>query len=76
MSYQTKVTDKITEFIRGFGLPQTLKEAGADISPVERMAEEAMGDGQMYGSPHEADYERSWSSSGNCSHKRGGPHGC
>jgi len=52
-----KVTDRITEFIRGFGLPQTLKEAGADASLAERMAEEAMGDGQIYGNPHEADYD-------------------
>lgn len=52
-----KVTARITEFIRGFGLPQTLKEAGADLSLAERMAEEAMGDGQMYGNPHEADYD-------------------
>jgi alcohol dehydrogenase class IV len=52
-----KVTGRITEFIRGFGLPQTLKEAGADPALAERMAEEAMGDGQMYGNPHEADYD-------------------
>jgi alcohol dehydrogenase class IV len=52
-----KVTARITEFVRGFGLPQTLKEAGADASLAERMAEEAMGDSQIYGNPHEADYE-------------------
>jgi alcohol dehydrogenase class IV len=50
-----KVTEKITKFIHGFGLPRTLKEAGADISLAERMTEEAMGDGQMYGNPREAD---------------------
>ena len=52
-----KVTGRITGFIRGFGLPQTLKEAGADIALAEKMAEEAMGDSQMYGNPHEADYD-------------------
>lgn len=51
------VVEKITEFIHGFDLPRTLKEAGADISLLERMTEEAMGDGQMYANPHEADFE-------------------
>ena len=41
----------MTGFIAGFGFPQTLKEAGADQSFAERMTEEAMGDGQMFGNP-------------------------
>lgn len=49
--------DAVTGFIAGFGLPRTLKEAGADPSLAERMTEEAMGDGQMYGNPHEADFD-------------------
>lgn len=49
--------DTVTGFIAGFGFPQTLKEAGADPALAERMAEEAMGDGQMFGNPREADIE-------------------
>lgn len=51
------VTDAIADFIISFGLPQTLKEAGADRAMAERMASEAMGDGQMYANPREADEE-------------------
>jgi len=51
------VVDSIASFIASFGLPKTLKEVGADPSLAERMAEEAMGDGQMYGNPREAEYE-------------------
>jgi alcohol dehydrogenase class IV len=49
--------EKVTGFIDGFGLPKTLKEAGADPAMAERMTEEAMGDGQMYANPREADFE-------------------
>jgi len=49
------VTDALTEFIMSFGLPRTLKDAGADKAMAERMAAEAMGDGQMYANPREAD---------------------
>ncbi len=52
-----KVIGAISEFIARFGLPKTLKEAGADPALAERMTEEAMGDGQMYGNPHEAEFE-------------------
>lgn len=50
-----KVISTISGFIARFGLPGSLKEAGADPSLAERMTEEAMGDGQMYSNPHEAD---------------------
>lgn len=52
-----KVVETITEFIYSFGMPRTLKEAGADPAMAERMTEEAMGDGQMYGNPHEAEFD-------------------
>jgi len=52
-----KAVDGVREFIYQFGLPKNLKEAGADPSLFERMTEEAMGDGQMYGNPHEATAE-------------------
>lgn len=52
-----KVADGITEFIASFGLPTTLLEAGADASLASRMAEEAMGDGQMYSNPREAELD-------------------
>jgi alcohol dehydrogenase len=49
------VIDELIDFIYSFGMPRTLKEAGADPAMAERMTEEAMGDGQMYGNPREAD---------------------
>ena len=49
--------DSVAEFIARFGLPRTLKEAGADPALAESMAEEAMGDGQMYGNPREGDLD-------------------
>lgn len=52
-----RVIEAIAEFILSFGLPQTLKEAGADAAMAERMTEEAMGDGQMFGNPREADFD-------------------
>jgi len=52
-----RVVDAIADFIASFGLPRTLKEAGADPAMAERMAEEAMGDGQMYGNPREPELE-------------------
>jgi len=52
-----RVIEAIAEFILSFGLPQTLKEAGADAALAERMTEEAMGDGQMFGNPREADFD-------------------
>ena len=52
-----RVIAAITEFIAGFGLPGSLKEAGADPALAWRMAEEAMGDGQMYANPREAEFE-------------------
>ena len=52
-----KVVFRITEFIARFGLPRTLKEAGADPSAAERLTEEAMGDAQMFSNPHEAESE-------------------
>ncbi|MHB8896702.1 MAG: iron-containing alcohol dehydrogenase [Candidatus Geothermincolia bacterium] len=51
------VIDALVEFIYSFGLPRTLREAGADAAMAERMTEEAMGDGQMYGNPREADFD-------------------
>jgi len=51
------VIDTLVDFIYSFGLPRTLKEAGADAAMAERMAGEAMGDGQMYGNPREADFD-------------------
>lgn len=50
-----KVTGAISDFIYRFGLPRTLKEAGATVEMIDRMTEEAMGDGQMYANPREAD---------------------
>jgi len=52
-----KVIERITEFIADFGLPRTLKEAGADPSFAERLTDEAMGDAQMFSNPHEAESE-------------------
>jgi len=52
-----RVIEAIAEFILSFGLPQTLKEVGADAAMAERMTEEAMGDGQMFGNPREADFD-------------------
>lgn len=49
-----KVIAALSEFIYSFGMPRTLSEAGADPAMSERMTEEAMGDGQMYGNPREA----------------------
>lgn len=49
-----KVVAALSEFIHSFGMPQTLSEAGADPAMAQRMTEEAMGDGQMYGNPREA----------------------
>ena len=49
------VIEKITGFIMSFGLPRTLREVGADPALAERMASEAMGDGQMYANPREAE---------------------
>lgn len=51
------VINKLSTFIEGFGFPGNLKEAGVDPSLVERLTEEAMGDGQMYGNPREAEFE-------------------
>ncbi|MBU4385951.1 MAG: iron-containing alcohol dehydrogenase [Actinobacteria bacterium] len=51
------VIESITEFIAEFSLPRTLKEAGADLSFLEMLTEEAMGDGQMYSNPREAEPE-------------------
>jgi alcohol dehydrogenase class IV len=53
----SSVVSAVTEFIARFGMPKTLKEAGADAAMAERMTEEAMGDGQMYGNPREAQFE-------------------
>ncbi|MBU1671537.1 MAG: iron-containing alcohol dehydrogenase [Actinobacteria bacterium] len=52
-----RVIEAITGFIARFGMPRSLKEAGADPALAERMTEEAMGDGQMYGNPREAEFE-------------------
>ncbi len=52
-----KVIEALAEFIYSFGMPRTLSEAGADPAMAERMAEEAMGDGQMYGNPREATFD-------------------
>ncbi len=52
-----KVIEAITDFIASLGLPGTLKEAGGDIAMAERMTEEAMGDGQMFGNPRQAEFE-------------------
>ena len=52
-----KVIETITGFIASFGLPRTLKETGGDLAMAERMTEEAMGDGQMYGNPREAEFD-------------------
>ena len=52
-----KVIEAITDFIASLGLPRTLKEAGGDIAMAERMTEEAMGDGQMFGNPRQAEFE-------------------
>jgi len=52
-----KVIETITGFITSFGLPRTLKETGGDLAMAERMTEEAMGDGQMYGNPREAEFD-------------------
>lgn len=49
-----RVIETLTEFIYSFGMPRTLSEAGADPALADRMTEEAMGDGQMYGNPREA----------------------
>jgi len=48
--------ERITAFVAGFGLPRTLAEAGADPALAERMTDEAMGDGQLYGNPREAEH--------------------
>jgi alcohol dehydrogenase class IV len=34
-----------------------LRETGGDLAMAERMTEEAMGDGQMYGNPREAEFD-------------------
>jgi len=57
VSAAKEFTRKVTRFIESFGLPKNLREAGADPSLAERMAEEAMGDGQMYANPREGDSE-------------------
>jgi len=49
--------ERIRDFIWSFGLPKNLKEAGADPSLAEKMADEAMGDAQIYANPREAEYE-------------------
>jgi alcohol dehydrogenase class IV len=51
------VVGKVADFIGSFDFPKNLKEAGADPALVERMVEEAMGDGQMYSNPREAEFE-------------------
>ena len=53
----SKVIEAIAGFIASFGLPLTLTAAGADAAMAERMTEEAMGDGQMYGNPREAEFD-------------------
>jgi len=52
-----KACEMVEDFIRGFGIPSSLKEAGVESELAEKLAEEAMVDVQIYGNPRPATIE-------------------